>query len=373
MTNRSSPKLFIAGMGMVTPVGSNVAMTAAAVNAGISAYRVSEHYYVQGLPLTLAIVPQSILSNLELSIDDGNRYDWRHDQITKMAIIAIREACAQKPIEHAIPIIAAMTDIQSDKNGFGSLIQNLVNNCQPWLSTQLSRSIHSGRAAGMEAIAFAFKYLLHSENNFLLVGGSDSYQDDELIASFGNQNRLMVSGSSDSFVPGEAASFLLLTPHPHLALIRNQQIIALSPPGIAEESGHLFSEQPYRGDGLDRAFKNALIHQREQSIHSIYSSMNGENHWAKEYGVAFLRNRKKFKDNVRVQHPSDCYGDLGSATATTLIALAAEHLFKNNNAHANLVYSSSDATKRGAIVVEKIAVHAATEIKRSANSYARNS
>ena len=32
---------YIAGMGMVTPVGANVEMTAAAVRAGVSAYAVS--------------------------------------------------------------------------------------------------------------------------------------------------------------------------------------------------------------------------------------------------------------------------------------------------------------------------------------------
>lgn len=82
--------------------------------------------------------------------------------------------------------------------------------------------------------------------------------------------------------------------------------------------------------------------------------MNGENHWAKEYGVAVLRNRNALKDPVRVVHPADCYGDVGAATATTLIALAAEHLFKHKNARAHVVYSSSDTAKRGAIVIEKV-------------------
>ena len=87
---------------------------------------------------------------------------------------------------------------------------------------------------------------------------------------------------------------------------------------------------------------------------SIYSSMNGENHWAKEYGVACLRNSHAFKDPVYTEHPADCYGDLGSATATVLISLAAEHLFKNTEAQAHLVYSSSDTAKRGAIVLQKL-------------------
>lgn len=183
---------------------------------------------------------------------------------------------------------------------------------------------------------------------------------------------MSVNGSADSFVPGEAAGFLLLTRHPSLALVCDGQVIALNAPGIADEPGHLYSEEPYRGDGLDLAFKKALINQPEQSIHSIYGSMNGENHWAKEYGVASLRNKKAFNDAVCLEHPADCYGDIGSATSSVLIALAAENLFKNTHAKSHLVYSSSDTAKRGTTIIEKISVAALSEQTRN-NQHLRNS
>ena len=82
--------------------------------------------------------------------------------------------------------------------------------------------------------------------------------------------------------------------------------------------------------------------------------MNGENHWAKELGVAFTRNKTAFVDTVKTEHPADILGDTGSATASLLIALAAKDLYKNNNANQYLVYSSSDTIKRGAIVLEKL-------------------
>jgi 3-oxoacyl-[acyl-carrier-protein] synthase I len=352
---QTAKKLYIAGMGMVTPVGGNVAMTAAMVNARISGYEVSEHFYQNEKPITLASIPENIFTEIEADIDEGERYNARHDRVIKMAIIAIREACLHQATEHPIPLILAMSEMDFDVERLTSFIRNLENNCKPWISSPLSRSIRRGRAAGMEAIEFAFRYLYDSQNDFMLIGGSDSYHDDSLLGLLAG--RVFVEGSADSFVPGEGAGFLLLTRHPELALVRNGHVVALNPPGIADELGHMFSEEPYRGDGLDQAFKKSLIGQAEKSIHSIYSSMNGENHWAKEYGVAFLRNRKMFQDPVRFEHPADCYGDLGSATATTLIALAAEHLFKSTKAQAHLVYSSSDTAKRGAIVIEKNSCH----------------
>ena len=360
MTNGSSPKLYIAGMGMVTPVGGNVAMTAAAVNAGISAYQTSRYSNQQGEFITMTGVPDTIFFESAAEIDEGIWYSELHDHIIKMAIIAVKEACAQQSLEQPIPIIMGMPEVLPNVKHISasSLIKNLVNNCQPFLNSQQSRSIHSGRASGMEALEFAFSYLYDSPNAFMLVGGSDSYRNYTRLRPLGAAGRLSVAGSTDSFAPGEAAGFLLLTRYPEFAQVRNGHMIALNRPSIADEPGHLYSEGPYRGDGLDQAFKKALIGQQEKSIHSIYSSMNGENHWAKEYGVAFLRNRKAFQDPVRFEHPADCYGDLGSATSSVLIALAAEHLFKSTKAKAHLVYSSSDTAKRGAIVVEKILVAA---------------
>jgi 3-oxoacyl-[acyl-carrier-protein] synthase-1 len=348
-------KLYIAGMGMVTPVGGNVAMTAAMVGAGVSAYKASDFYNKENQRITMASVPNILFDEVKATIGEGDRFNAQHDRVTKMAIIAIREACSYQKIDQPIPLLLAQPDKQMKLEGLSPLIQELENNCEPLVSPQLTRSIHSGRAAGIDALAFAFRYLYEGQHDFILVGGSDSYYDDALLEPLDNYGRLLTVGSPDSFAPGEAACFLLLTCHPELAQQRKGHIIALNPPGIADEPGHLYSEEPYRGDGLDQAFKQALINQPDRQIHSIYSSMNGENYWAKEFGVAQIRNKQFFQDPVKIQHPADCYGDLGSATATTLIALAVEHLF-NTKAQAHLVYSSSDGATRGAIVVEKIAV-----------------
>ena len=354
MTNGNSPKLYIAGMGMVTPVGGNVAMTAAAVNAGISAYRSSDFHTQNGQRISLATVPNLIFDNIDAQIAEGDKFNERHDRVTKMAIIAIREACSQQSINEQIPLVLAMPEVKIDLEDLAPFTYNLEQNCIPVVSAKLCRQIHSGRAAGIDAIDFAFKYLFDNSQRFILVGGSDSYSDSAMLMKLDEQNRLLTTGSADGFVPGEASSFLLLTQKPEYAIVRNGHIIALHAPGIAEESGHLLSEMKYRGDGLDKAFKKALTNRPEQSISNIYSSMNGENYWAKEFGVAQIRNHKFFQPLMKVQHPADCYGDLGSASATTLISLAAESLFKNTTAQSHLVYSSSDGSKRGAIVIEKV-------------------
>jgi 3-oxoacyl-[acyl-carrier-protein] synthase-1 len=350
-----TPKLYIAGMGMITPVGANTAMTAAAVRAGISGYRISSSYYGQNdEPITMASVPDTVFDEINAEISGGNRYNDRHDRVTKMAILAILEACVQCAVQHPIPLLLALPEGQDDTEGLSPYVKNLESNCKPWVSVTHYRAMHSGRAAGMEAIDFAFQYLVNSANEYILIGGSDSHRDYSRLGPLSKKDRLLTKSNMDGFAPGEGAAFLLLTPSTERAMVRNGHIIAVNAPGIAIETGHLESDEPYRGDGLDQAFRKALVNHAEANIHSIYSSMNGENHWAREYGVACIRNKSAFAEAVKTEHPADCYGDLGSATSTALIALAAEHLFSQPKARAHLVYSSSDTAKRGAVVVETL-------------------
>ncbi|PUA26740.1 MAG: hypothetical protein B0W54_23690 [Cellvibrio sp. 79] len=349
----ASPLLYIAGTGMITAIGPSASMTFAATCAGKSGYQISNYLSKNNKPITMSLVPATVFEALDYELEECNPYNAQYDHVIKMAIYALTDACQGYSIEGPLPLILAMPEPDLGPTvDHGLLIRNLITHCAPAVSSALTRTFHSGRAAGMDAIDFAFQYLLN--NSLLLVGGSDSYINLKRIKKLDEANRLKTIESPQSFAPGEGACFLLLTPNPELALVRNEHIIALHRPGLANESGHMYSETPYRGEGLDEAFKKALIGQPEHSIQAIYSSMNGENFWAKEYGVAYLRNKSKFVDPVRTEHPADCYGDLGSATTMALIAMAAENLWKNKQQYKHLVYSSSDTEKRGALVIEKI-------------------
>ncbi len=341
---------------MITPIGANVEMTAASVNAGISAYSQSTYYDRKGLPVTMASVPDDIFLRSEAQIDEGSWYSDMHDRIIKMAIIAANEACTAKEPRQSAPLILTMPDMIPgvDYIDASSLINNLVANCPPWIDRQQCRTICSGRAAGLEALDFVFDYLIDGPGDFYIVGGSDSHRNYSRLRELGNSDRLAVEGSSNGFVPGEAAGFLLVTRHPGLALVCNGRRVVLHPPGIAEEPGHLYSEQPYLGEGLDHAFKKAMANSPGINVSKIIGSMNGENHWAREYGVASLRNSAFFQETLQLEHPAEYFGDLGSATAPVFIALAAQQLFKGNQFGHHLVYSSSDTATRGAILVESI-------------------
>jgi len=349
-------KLYIAGIGMITSLGENTSTTTAAVNAGISRYAVSNYYGDNSDPITMANIPDAALAEIEAELDEGDVFCERHYRVTLMAIDSVREACSTLNSKEVIPLFVAMPDVDEDTDGLVPMVNELEENCQPRISTSKSRSIYTGRAAGIEAIDFAFRHADTTNDNYILVGGSDSYQDYDRINPLAEKNRLLEQGNMNGFVPGEAACFLLLTSKVELAKQHKRKVIALHPPGIANEPGHFHSEEPYKGDGLDQAFKKALGNSSNSKINSIYSSMNGEHYWAKELGVAFTRNKSAFYDSTNTEHPADLLGDVGSATGSLLVALAVKNLFNNSKVNKHLVYSSSDTARRGAIILEKMSL-----------------
>lgn len=356
----SQPKLYIAGIGMITPVGATAAMTNAAVKASISAYSFSRFDSEDGEPIKMALIPDEVFDCIEtetsITLLEGNRYSARHDRISIMAAVALQEACDGLSSDNSVPLLMAKSEYGYDQTDLSSFSENLASNGELWQIGDISRSIYSGRPAGIEAVSFIFDYLYEGVHDYYIVGGSDSFFDDELINKLDDDERLLYAHNPDGFAPGEAAGYLILTSKPELALVKNNAIIALTPPGISEELGHLNSKLPYKGEGLSLAFNKALIDCQQQKIKTIYSSMNGENFWAKELGVAQLRNKSALSEQVEIKHPAENFGDIGAATSPVMIALAANDLWQAEKEKVSLIYCSSDNAKRGAIVIEKIAV-----------------
>ena len=81
--------------------------------------------------------------------------------------------------------------------------------------------------------------------------------------------------------------------------------------------------------------------------------MNGENHWAKEWGVSFIRNSAAFDPDHGFHHPADCYGDTGAACGPLMVGLAALGIRNGKQGGPTLVYGSSDRGERAALTVSR--------------------
>ena len=211
---------------------------------------------------------------------------------------------------------------------------------------------HAGRAGGLTAIHAAAAYVGAGHAPFMVAGGVDTFRDLHVLGTLDLEGRVKSSAHLDGFIPGEGAAFVLLTT---LATARRaglRPLAALTPACVATEPGHLYSEEAYRGEGLAQAVAAlARSGALPGPVREVWSSMNGEQHWAKEWGVAYLRNRAAFDPDHGMHHPADCTGDTGAACGALMVGLAALGVADGYRRSPCLVYGSSDDGQRAALGV----------------------
>lgn len=348
-----SPKVFIAGIGMVTPLGADAPMTAALVRAGASAYKESDFLLDDDEPVRLARVPQELLdSSLDASSIEGT-ITLRQARLLQLAKLALTQLAPRLPKDIKLPLFLAGPEqlVEGDRPIDQAFLKNLAQQSGVALDLETSRVISTGRAGSIAAVDLAFRLFAGSDERFALVGGVDTYYDAGILEHLLQNERLLVGKNTDGFIPGEGAAFLLLTRQP-VSLPGATQQVSLSEPGLASEPGHRGSPQPYRGDGLAQACSVALAQAAAPKVHTLYSSMNGEHLFIKEHGVAMIRNSEYLSEHLKVEHPADCFGDLGAAFGPVAIGLTAFYQTHGKARTPCLICCSSDKDARAAIVVQ---------------------
>ncbi|NMO19244.1 hypothetical protein HPC49_16490 [Pyxidicoccus fallax] len=338
---------------MTTPVGLTSSATAAAVRAGISRLRESPIQDKQFKSIRAGFLEEAHLPPLSEKLRIASSLmPARKQRMLRLATQALKEASlgsAAAPLFLALP---ESTGQQEDSAG-ASILEQLAVQADVALHLPQSRVFQQGRAGGLLAVESACQALRSGRCRTALVGGVDTYLDLRLLADLDLEGRLLVDGAFDGLIPGEGAAFLLLGV-PGATRHENRVPLAhLLGVGLGREEGHLYSEVPYRGEGLAQAFHHlfASVPADIPKTRCVYAGLNGENFWAKEWGVAYLRHRQRFEEPLRVEHPVEFTGDLGAALSTTMLGLAAVGLYKGYREGPILVWSSSDREDRAAALV----------------------
>ncbi len=344
--------MFLQSSSMLTPLGMNTPMVASAVKAGINC--VSETAYISksGEPIKMALVPEEAmrLSAKEIK-DEFPEITARQNYLLRLIDAALNSKFVASLPADPMPVFLSGPDglFSSYSEGlFPGFIEALCKITDITFNLADSRIFSLGRAGVLYAIEYAFRYMESTDSKQVLVGGVDCFRDQLLLAKLDSDDRVLTNGALDGFACAEGAGFLLLSKD-SCRYEQSDKEIRLFPPGTDMEEGALYSNEPYLGNGLSRAVSQALQNSRHTNITKIYSSMNGEQYWAKELGVMMSRNASAFASNVDIEHPADCFGDLGAAFGSVVIACLSEQ-----DIGKFMVYGSSDSSSRSAICVELI-------------------
>lgn len=345
------PRLYIAGTGMITPAGGNTAMTVAAVRAGVSRYQSSNFYNSRDKPMITTTVPDEALPALKEDFQ-GLGLSGREKRIIRLGSPAMKEVFSSCQANAPIPLFLAGPEVLpgNAKPVTAKMLRYLSIQSELEIDAKASRYFATGRAGVLEAIGLAIKYFAATDTEYVIVGGVDSYLDVATLAQLDSESRVLAEGANNGAAPGEGAAFLLLK-SPKTDAEGLDDGVFLHEPGFGVEKGHRYSEEAYRGQGLADAVR-AAVQPSGSRIATIYSSLNGDHFFAKEFGVATMRNSQAFLENCTHQHPADCYGDLGAATGAVLLALARHELMTRATPSQSLVYCSSDLASRAAVCLE---------------------
>jgi len=350
---RDQPKVYIAGVGMITAIGADAPMTAAAVRTGISGYKFSDFALQSHERVRMALVPESVFEtslNTKIKI---RRLGARQVRLLQLATVALAQLQPHLPPKIKLPVFIAGPEPRDEEAHAltPAWLENLARQTDVNVDIPMSRILSTGRAGGLAAIKLAFRLFDSTEATFALIGGVDTYYDNATLVKLVVEKRLLAGQNRDGFIPGEGAGFMLLAKHPLPLYKDSNKTVCLYEPGLGSEVGHRTSEQPYRGEGLAGVLAAALDNAQMGKIQTLYSSMNGEHFFAKELGVAVIRNSESLDKKMKTEHPADCFGDLGAAFGPVIVGITAINVVNNKIAAPCAVCCSSDRDQRSAVVM----------------------
>lgn len=335
---------YVMRTGLVCAVGHGAAQCSAAFRADISGYRMSSVLGRGREPLRMALVPELELAPLAPALEAEPPPGDRECRMLRLGGMALAQLAGFDG-----PLFLALPEPRSTLGGF-RIRPDFVAMLQMQAAVRFapqSQTFALGRAGGFFALQAALA-ALEAGAPQVLVGGVESFFDLRLLAAFDGERRLLADDVRDGFTPGEAAAFVWLTRRP---VPGGGTVIRAV--GTAEDAGHRYSEQPALGSGLSAALDD--MRWRAASlppVRSCFAGLNGESFGAKAWGVAHMRHHALFDPELAFEHPADLYGDVGAATALSLLVLADETLRRAHRPGPALIWAASDHAPCGAAYLD---------------------
>ncbi len=202
---------------------------------------------------------------------------WRGVQrLARLVAGPIRECFEQATGTRTddVPILLGVAE-GSRPGRFGGMDGTILPLIAEALDTRLhpsSRLIPMGRVSGAIGVLEAAKLLNTQGYQHVIVAGADTLLVSETLSHLDQQGRLLTEDQSDGLIPGEGGAAVLLSSD------RGGDGLKVSSLGLALETATVGSDQPLRGEGLAKAFRQALEGAGLAMARVDYrlSSMNGE-------------------------------------------------------------------------------------------------
>ncbi len=329
---------------MINAVGASAEEAFMATLAGVSMYQESPLAVGPEGPIKMALLPEDCLPDL-FDYDGLTSRKDRYLRMLKLAKIALEQAAEEAKIDSSVPVLIGLPERRKD-GVFPALepfLKDLALISRINIQMDKSRVFPSGRASGLEALKVA-EELLNAGVPQAMVLAVDSYMDFKLLAELAGDKRLLFEGSFEGMVPAEGAAAIVVE-------AGGSDVVEVGVPAIANEVAHYHTDDVCTGDALTEVIACATD-DRVSPISQVYCCFNGESIFAKEWGYSLIRNSEAFSGGMILNHPAECYGEIGAATGITLVVMAYMQLARKKDLTSALVWAASDGEKRGAVLLQ---------------------
>lgn len=343
-------------VGARTPLGADAISSSSAVRAGISAQN-DHDFMIDKYGDSMVVCSDAFLPANLASVD----------RMTAIAIPAALEATAGLEPYLQNCVLPAYVALPEERPGFSirsseiftqQFESALTEGLQSSRTTASFEFVRSGHAGGFLCLEKAVSALRRGDCSVCMVGGIESYLDPITLEWLDDREQLHSNGTIWGFCPSEGASFCMLCTRGFAESNRLSAMLQVASVGSAVEANRIKSDTVCTGDGLTAAFREALRPLTEhERVAQITCDMNGEIYRADEYAFATLRCPNRFAEDLDVLTPADCLGDIGAASSSLFVVLAAEAA-KNgyNSGELTLTWASSESGLRGAALLRTLAI-----------------
>ena len=350
----SAQPMTIAGLGMISCLGSGAEANAAAMRCGYDGFQETAFHQLYSAEPQLG-APVAL---------EGDAQNLRGiARLARMSQIVIQQATEALSTDYQnLPVIFCLQD--QDRPGVmaadpapNELYRHLCAALSLDAFDSLSCFYRNHRCGFIDALQQARKTLYERQRPYVLVIGVDSLLNSAALSYYGGGlygegRRLLGEEHANGFIPGEATVAVLLSTPEH-----TPSDIMITGIGTGEETATLDNaDEPLRGNGMAQAIRNACreagiaIHDTQYRV----SSVSGEEYFFKEAALSITRALKQKVPEHQLLHPADSIGEVGAAIGGAMVIMDYYALRKGYTpGNRGLHMISNDDARRGAYVMEK--------------------
>lgn len=344
-------KLLIQAAGLCCSLGYHLDAAVCGLRANIDHFQESAFNSLASDPVNVAALPdntfgaQRLQRWVEYAIRDclsdapepADIFDSRRTALVVLAPEHTRPHCAGE--EWAQCVRNAMSSLQSE--------YGVAHQGEPPNLTVIS----SGRASLVAALRHANAELQRGMAHVLLIG-VDSFLNAPDINNYLQEERLLVPGNTNGFLPGEAAAVLLIA-----RASTAGAGLRIAGSGLGKEKGTLDGSVPNRSEGLTAAIRQACA-EAQVAPHDLefrLSDQNGEHFFTKDATNAITR---VMAGGQLPKHLTlaDKVGEIGAATGPAMLAWLLRDMrhAQYTPGRTGLVHLANDEGVRNAVVIQYI-------------------